>query len=247
MVPYERRKEILQLLEAKEIVTLEDFCELLKGVSESTIRRDLKTLENEGHINLLRGGAAKLKGGYYDTPVESRNQLNVEEKEKIAKTAAAIVQDGDVVYLDAGSTPLLMVKYLQGKRITLVTTNTGIAAELKSSDLECIMVGGRMNVKTASVYGGLTNQILQGLHFDKAFLGASGFSKQGGINTPDLEEAKKKQIIRNNSRKTYVLADSSKDGKETMCKIFDMGEVKIICDQETDTLKECGNYTIADA
>lgn len=247
MVPYERRKEILQLLEAKEIVTLEDFCELLRGVSESTIRRDLKTLENEGHINLLRGGAAKLKGGYYDTPVESRNQLNVEEKEKIAKTAAAIVQDGDVVYLDAGSTPLLMVKYLQGKRITLVTTNTGIAAELKSSDLECIMVGGQLNVKTASVYGGLTNQILQGLHFDKAFLGASGFSKQGGINTPDLEEAKKKQIIRNNSRKTYVLADSSKDGKETMCKIFDMGGVKIICDQETDTLKECGNYTIAGA
>lgn len=245
MVPYERRKEILQLLEAKEIVTLEDFCELLRGVSESTIRRDLKALENEGHINLLRGGAAKLKGGYYDTPVESRNQLNVEEKEKIAKTAAAIVQDGDVVYLDAGSTPLLMVKYLQGMQITLVTTNTAIAAELKSSELKCILVGGQLNVKTASVYGGMTNQILQGLHFDKAFLGASGFSKTAGINTPDLEEAKKKQIIRHNSRKTYVLADSSKDGKATMCKVFDMGEVKIICDQETDTLKECGNYTIA--
>ena len=246
MVPYERRKEILQLLEAKEIVTLEDFCELLGDVSESTIRRDLKTLENEGFINLLRGGAAKLKGGYYDTPVESRNQLNVEEKEKIAKTAAAMVQDGDVVYIDSGSTPLLMVKYLQGKRITLVTTNTGMASELKDSDMQCIMVGGQLNVKTASVYGGMTNSVLRELHFDKAFLGASGFSAKYGINTPDLEEVKKKQIIRNNSRKTYVLADSSKDGKETMCKIFEMSEVKIICDKVTDTLKEYNNYIIAD-
>lgn len=245
MVPYERRKEIIRLLEAKEIVTLEEFCELFPGVSESTIRRDLKSLENEGHVNILRGGAAKLKGGYYDTPVESRSQLNVEEKERIAKIAAEMVKDGDVVYIDAGSTPLLMVKYLMDKNITIVSTNTGIASALQNSDIECILVGGHLNVKTASVYGGMTDSFLRNLHFDKAFLGASGFSKNAGINTPDLSEARKKQIVRDNSRKTYVLADSSKDGKETMCKIFDIGEVTIICDQETDTLVEYGNYKIA--
>lgn len=245
MVPYERKKEILQLLEAKEVVTLEDFCNLLKEVSESTIRRDLKALESEGHINLLRGGAAKLRGGYYDTPVESRTQLNVEEKERIARAAADLVRDGDVVYIDAGSTPLLMVKHLLGKQITIVSTNTDIPKELRDSNIECILVGGNINLKTSSTYGGMTDSELRSLHFDKAFLGASGFSKGAGINTPELNEAKKKQIVRNNSRKTYVLADSSKDGKETMCKIFEVGEVPIICDEETDTLKECGNYKIA--
>lgn len=245
MIPYERKKEILQLLENADIVTLEDFCDLLNDVSESTIRRDLKTLEKEGHIELLRGGAAKLKGGYYDTPVTSRNQINVEEKELIAQKAACMVNDGDVVYIDAGSTPLMMVKYLIGKKITIVTTNTEIGTKLMGSDIECILVGGKLDVRTASVYGGMTIQSLQQLFFDKAFLGASGFSMKAGINTPELEEVKKKQIVRHNSRKTYVLADSSKDGKETMCKIFEMGEVKIICDRETDTLKECGNYIIA--
>lgn len=246
MVPYERKKKILEFLEAKEVVTLEDFCELLQGVSESTIRRDLKALETEGFINLLRGGAAKLQGGYYDTPVESRNQLNVEEKERIAQKAADLVRDGDVVYIDAGSTPLLMIKYLISKNITLVSSNTDIARVLQGSDMECIMVGGKINLKTSSTYGGMTDTVLSSLHFDKAFLGASGFSKNAGINTPDLNEARKKQLVRKNSRKTYVLTDSSKDGKETMCKVFDVGEVMIICDEETDTLKECGNYMIAE-
>ncbi|MGL5260165.1 MAG: DeoR/GlpR family DNA-binding transcription regulator [Lachnospiraceae bacterium] len=245
MVPYERRKEILQLLDQKEIVSLEEFCELLQDVSSSTIRRDLKVLESEGHIELLRGGAAKLKGGYYDTPVESRTQLNVEEKEIIAKYAANMVQDGDVVYIDSGSTTLLMVKYLVKKRITIVTTNTDIPIELKNSEIECIMVGGKINVKTASLYGGLTDHILQGLHFDKAFLGASGFSKKAGINTPDLNESNKKQLIKQNSRKVYILADSSKDGKTSMCKIFELGEVTIICDCETPDLIEGENYIIA--
>ncbi|MFI3173361.1 MAG: DeoR/GlpR family DNA-binding transcription regulator [Eubacteriales bacterium] len=245
MVPYKRRKEIVQVLEENEIITLEEFCELLSGVSESTIRRDLKALENEGRIDLLRGGAAKLRGGFYDTPVDSRTQLNVEEKERIAKLAAGMVKDGDVIYIDAGSTPLLMLKYLLDKHITVVSTNVRVALEVQSSDIDCILVGGQLNIKTASVYGGETNSFLRTLHFDKAFLGASGFSENAGINTPDLNEARKKQIIKQNSRKTFVLADSSKDGKESMCKVFNLEDVTIICDQEVDLLVEHGNYIVA--
>lgn len=245
MIPYERRKQMLQQLEESELVTLEDFCEVLPGVSQSTVRRDLKTLEDEGHIVLLRGGAARLKKGLTDTPVNARSILHVKEKEIIAKCAAALVKDGEVIYLDSGSTPMRMVKHLRDKQITIVTTSATIFQEMEGRSAECIIVGGEINFNTGSIIGTLTNSLLKDIFFDKAFIGASGFSLQAGINTPDLRETQKKQIVKENSKEAFVLADHFKAGKTTMCKIFEMGEVTIICDQESELLTSSGNYIIA--
>ena len=126
MIPFERRKQILQALENSEVVTLTDFAQVLEGISESTIRRDLKVLSDEGEIVLLRGGAAKLKQGSHEVSFGSRNILSVKEKERIAQTAANLVADGEVIYLDAGSTALRMMKYLANKDVTIVTTNAMI-------------------------------------------------------------------------------------------------------------------------
>ena len=101
MIPYERRQILLTELEKQDMVTLGDFAKALNGVSESTIRRDLKILEGEGQIVLLRGGAAKIKTGSYDTPINSRGLYKIKEKEAIAKTAAQLVGDGEVIYIDA--------------------------------------------------------------------------------------------------------------------------------------------------
>ena len=106
MIPYERRQEMLKLLGTKDVVQLGDFCETLSDVSESTIRRDLKTLEAEGQVTLLRGGGVKLRQGSYDVPVNSKTIVNVSAKEKIAGYAASLVQDGEDIYIDAGSTVL---------------------------------------------------------------------------------------------------------------------------------------------
>lgn len=246
MVPYERRKILLSQLEKNEIVTLGEFSNVLENISESTIRRDLKTLESEGEIVLLRGGAAKLRDDSYDTPVKAKSLLNVEQKERIAKKASSFVEDGDVVYLDSGSTALAMVKYIKNKKITLVTSNAMIFSELQDSELECIIVGGKISNATGSILGGYTNNMLENMFFDKAFIGASGFSAQAGINTPNAQEAEKKKIIKRNAKNTYVLADSSKSDKTTMCKVFDLNEVTTISDCETDTLLLGGNYIIAE-
>ena len=87
---------MLQLLEKNEVVSLDDFCKKLQGVSESTVRRDLKTLEAEGQIVLLRGGGARLKKGSYEVPVNSKSIKNVNEKENIARYAAGLVKDGEI-------------------------------------------------------------------------------------------------------------------------------------------------------
>lgn len=245
MIPFERRKQMLQALENSEIVTLEDFKQILGEISESTIRRDLKALANEGEIVLLRGGAAKLMSGSHETSLASRHILHVNEKDTIARFASELVQDGEVIYLDAGSTTLRMAKYLKNKDITIVTTNALIVPELENAKCRCVLVGGDLIISTASLVGPLTDTLLADMYFDKAFIGATGFSMKAGISTPDTREAKKKQIVRNNSNKSYVLVDSSKSGKSAFYKIFNLGEVMIICEKETPILLESQNYCIA--
>ena len=245
MIPYQRRLQMLQLLEESEIVSLNDFCQALNNVSESTVRRDLKTLEAEGQIILLRGGGACLKKGSYEVPVNSKSIKNVTEKERIARYAASLVNNGESIYLDSGSTTLRMASHLKNKDITVVTTNAMILQEIQESKLKCILIGGELNISTASILGTKTNSELATMFFDKAFLGCNGFSEQAGISTPDIREAEKKQIVRRNSSETYVMADSSKSGKNTLCRVFEPGEVTIICEKETDVLVACGNYMIA--
>ncbi|MCD8121763.1 MAG: DeoR/GlpR family DNA-binding transcription regulator [Clostridiales bacterium] len=235
---------MLQLLGKKEVVSLNDFLEELDGVSESTIRRDLKTLEAEGQIIMLRGGGACLKQGSYEVPINSKAIKNVNEKEMIAKYAAGLVNDGESIYLDSGSTLLRMVQHLLNKDITIVTTNAGIFQDLQDARFKCFTVGGELNVKTASILGTRTNSELSEMYFDKAFIGCNGFSERAGVSTPDIREAEKKQIVCRNSEASYVLADSSKSGKNTLCKVFELGEVPIICEKETDMLIASGNYIV---
>lgn len=246
MIPYERRKLMLDELGKRDVVSLDEFSVVLGGVSQSTVRRDLKILEGEGQVVLLRGGAAKMKTGSYDTPVTSRSLLKVKEKEKIAKTAADIVKDGEVIYIDAGSTTLRMVKHLKNKKISIVTTNAMVFSEIVETNLECTLVGGEILKSTASIVGPLTDNTLMNMYFDKAFIGATGYDLKSGINTPDYREANKKSIVKNNSKEVFVLVDTSKEKKRTMCKAFELKECILITEKETDFLKDNTKYIIAD-
>ena len=244
MIPYERRLQIAQLLEQNEVVSLDEFCEALGGVSESTVRRDLKTMEREGEITLLRGGGACLKRDSYEIPVMSKKMKNVSEKDRIAKAAAELVEDGDSIYIDSGSTALDMMKYLRDKNITVVITNALIYSELQSPNIKCIIAGGEINIATASIRGITTNNFLKSYYFDKAFVGMSGFSLEAGYNTPDLLEAEKKRIVCKNAKKAYILADSSKSGKSTLCKVLDLNQATIICNKVTEVVKGAEEYII---
>jgi DeoR family transcriptional regulator, fructose operon transcriptional repressor len=246
MIPYERRNKILNLLSKKGIINLEEFCTALNTVSESTIRRDLRILEKEGMVENLRGGATKLLNSSFDTPIYSRKILHVDEKEKIAKTAAALVQNGDMIYLDVGTTVIRMVKYLKHKKISIVTTDASIIQELGDTDLTCILVGGEIIPNTASLVGPMTDTLLKELFFDKAFLGTYGFDLKAGFSSPDIRESTKKKIVKENSNQVYILADSSKEGKRSLAKSFDLGECTLITDKLSDLVKNNTNYILAE-
>ena len=245
LIPYERQNIILEQLEKTEVVSLSQLCEILKGTSESTVRRDLQQLAKDGKIEVLRGGAARLVDGSFDTPVASRKVIHEHEKELIAETAAALVRDGDVIYLDVGTTTIRMVKYLKKKKVRIVTTDARIVSEIMGTNLDCVLVGGDIIKETASLVGPMTDNVLKTLFFNKAFIGAFGFDVESGYNCPDFREYNKKKIVQANSKEVYVLADSSKEGKRSMCKFYGLDECILITDAESEFVRKNTKYIIA--
>lgn len=247
MIPYERREKIMTELEKEDIIYIDDFLKVFDGVSESTIRRDIKSLEEEGLIVALRGGAVKAKINSYDIPVGTKKLLYTEEKEKIGKLAASLIEDGEVIYIDSGTTCSAMVRHIKAKNVKIITTNLQVLNELDDKYIDkCIIVGGEVNKNLDSVAGPLTDTTLQNLNFDKAFVGASGFGFKAGVNTPEFTEANKKSIVKDNSKKCYVLADSSKFNKSTLCKAFELSEATLITNEFIDSFENKLKYMIAD-
>lgn len=244
MIPYIRRQNIISELKNDEVVYVEELAKNL-NMSVSTIRRDLKILVDEGQIVSLRGGAIKLKAGSYEIPLQTKQLLNIEKKQKIAQYAASIVMDGEVIYIDSGTTTLYMLKYLKKKKITVVTSNTQVINELIDSNITGIILGGEISKTLGSVVGPITEKLLMNMFFDRAFVGASGYSVLGGINTPDAREAIKKELVKTNSKITYVLVDSSKANITSFCKAFNLSECTIITDEKNDILEKHANYVIA--
>ncbi|MGN8648130.1 DeoR/GlpR family DNA-binding transcription regulator [Gracilibacillus sp. HCP3S3_G5_1] len=247
MIPYIRQKKIIEALEEKEIIYIEEFLETFNDISESTLRRDLKVLEEEGQIILLRGGGVKLKINALELPVGTKKFLYKNEKEKIARLAASFVKNEEVVYIDSGTTCLSIPKYIKAKDIKIVTSNIQVLNELDNPNIsDCIIVGGEVNKDLDSINGPLTDTILKNLFFDKAFVGTTGFGLREGINTPDFREASKKTIINSNSKKCYILADSSKYKKSSLCKAFELNQCSLITDKKIEELDGRVEYYVAE-
>ena len=204
MVPELRKEEILKSIKKRDISYIKDLAAEL-NISLSTVRRDVAALEQEGSVIVMRGGAVKYK---------------------------ALVEDGDCVYVDSGTTTVGMLKYLQGKRITIVSSSTELLDNLPIKNAKCILLGGEVRDDLESVLGALTEKMISDMYFDKAFIGANGYIPDGGIYTYDDREARKKVIVKDHSKVVYVLMDTSKKNKYAFSKVFDLGEAILITEEE---------------
>lgn len=254
MVPDLRREAILASLEGEEIFYLEDILKKFDMISESTLRRDLKVLEENKQIECLRGGVIR-KIHKNDTQAKEENDLDIDIKQnlnthnklKIAKYAASLIEDKDVIYIDSGTSCACMMQFLEDKNIVIVTSNVNIIEKYRnlSNNIEVISVGGKLNKKLGSFYGPITENNLKNFNFNKAFLGTTSINSTSGVTTPDLAEANKKQIVKANADKSYILADSSKFNKFAMCKVCELNECDIITDKYVNLLDNCKSYSIA--
>lgn len=211
MLTEERFTKILSILESMGSVTVQQLMTQL-GASESTIRRDLNTLDAEGKLTKVHGGAI-LKHGMYSTrddEVLTRKEKNKEAKIKIAKYAAGLIGTGDFVYLDAGTTTELMIDYIEQKQITFVTNAISHAKKLAERGFTVYLLGGEFKAVTEAIVGEEAVTTLEKYNFTKGFWGTNGVSVQKGFSTPEVKEAMVKKKSMESCKECYILADESK-------------------------------------
>lgn len=244
MIQYERKQLILDQLRGSELAHIEELVDTT-GASPSTVRRDIDALVRSGQVIALRGGAIKLNDRPYELPTSAKQLINREAKQAIAAAAAELVNDGDTVYIDSGTTTLQMMPLLRTRRIHVITSNTQIFSMAPGDKVRITILAGDWIASIGSIAGSLTERLLSELFFDKAFIGASGCSLKAGINTFDIREATKKRIVHDNSEESYVLLDSSKFGKSTLCKAFELSETSLITDEYHELLAGTKSYIVA--
>lgn len=206
----ERESAILSRLAEEGALSVSGMATDL-GVSEVTIRGDLRALEQEGLLVRTRGGARPATVKH----ILQRQKVNVEAKERIAAAAARLVVDDDTVMIEAGTTTALIVKYLTERRGVQIVTNSTLAfnnARLIPS-LHTILTGGVFRRDSESLVGPLAERAIEDFNTRIAFLGTDGFSPERGLTTRFVEGGQVARLMRNRAEETWLVADSSKFGQ----------------------------------
>lgn len=229
MSQIERRKEILRLLIRDGYGSVPMLARSL-DVSEMTIRRDLRALEQEGLIRRTHGGAVSSRLSQVELDYRVRLNQNVDAKKRIAKHAAALVESGDVIFLDAGTTVLAMAPYLlEHMPLTVVTHSLAVAEQMAGYEgVHLILVGGELRRDIMCLVGPLTQQSLQTFQVRYAFLGSGGIDVNRGLTHSTLEEVPVKRVAVGIAEKVIALVDSSKFGRKGIMYYLPLDEVDMI-------------------
>lgn len=211
MFTEERYNIILQELKAKGIISVNDLVKMLNA-SESTVRRDLNALDSEGLLRKIHGGAIQIgeSASKHDYKVNIRESLNLDEKNEIAKKAASLIEAGDVIYLDAGTTTENLINFIEADDITVVTNGIVHAKKLLEKGIKTFILGGEVKAITEAIVGSTAVEDLKKYNFTKGFFGTNGVSNKSGYTTPDINEAMVKSQAMKMCTESFVLADRSK-------------------------------------
>jgi DeoR family galactitol utilization operon repressor len=221
----EREHYIIDSLLEKGSISVADLSRSL-DVSEVTIRSDLNALEKRGVLSRVHGGAVPSIHPH----ILERQNLRTEEKLAIARAAAALVEDGDTIMVEAGTTPALLCRFLGGKRDVHVITNSVLAftAAKTNRDLKITLAGGEFRAATESFVGPIARETIQRFNVRFAFIGSDGFSAARGITTRLLEGGEIIKVMKDKARETVLLADSTKFGQAGLATILPLSGLDAI-------------------
>lgn len=213
----ERQSQIVESLLSKGRVSVSEICDEFH-VSEMTARRDLARLEHQGLLRRYHGGAEAILGRSYEPSFKTRASRFQAAKAAIGMKAAELIADGESIALDVGTTTLEIVPALAEKHnLTIVTSCLQIAnAVVRQLALEVaarlILTGGVVRPRELSMVGPIPEKTYEGLHVDKAFVGAAGISPENGLTEFNVDDAQIKQVLIRSARECIVVADGSKFG-----------------------------------
>ncbi len=199
-------------------------------VSEMTIRRDLSELEKEGFLRRIHGGAVREVSRIYEPPFNVRKTICTEEKILISQKAVELVEEGETIAIDSGTTAIELAKQLtEFRNLTIATPSIHIALLfLSNPGIETILSGGKVRKTEGSLIGEITRNTFKNLFFDKFFLSTAGISIESGFTEYIMDDAAIKKLIMSHSKKTIALMDSSKFNQTAFSQVCALKDVDVI-------------------
>ncbi|MDQ0204998.1 DeoR/GlpR family DNA-binding transcription regulator [Pectinatus haikarae] len=228
MYPHDRGKQIITILLKRKFQTVTALAKQLYA-SESTIRRDLKTLEQCGEIERVNGGALIIENSQLERPISLTNRENIDKKKLIAELAFDFIGDNKKIFLDSSSTCFFLAKKMQTLNNLTITTNGLLTAYILSaeSDSQVYCTGGAVYSKRSSVNGYHACRYIAEHNADIAFISCKGISRSG-ISDLKEEEAQIKRMYQQQSDRTIVLVDSTKFNKSYFCTALPFDKIDVI-------------------
>lgn len=245
MLKEERQQVILDLLDQRKIIKISDLTTVI-DVTEMTIRRDLKELEQHNLLTRIHGGAMFAEGNDV-LPIElshiEKKQLNLNEKQEIASLAANEINDGDVIFLGAGTTLELVYDFLKIKHAIILTNSIFVFNKFQfDSRFELILIGGNYRPLTGAFYGSITSTMLRDIHVDKAFIGVNAIH-QNSLYNANADEGIIERLVLENAGRTYILADNSKFNQKAFYHFYDLSLADMLLTDSQFSEKLLTNYS----
>lgn len=233
---YERLEEITKLVNKQGTVRISEIAKTL-DVTDMTVRRDLAELEEQGVLTKIHGGARSNKAFQYrEYSHKEKHVQNSEAKRYIAQKAAALIEEGDTLFLGPGTTVEALAQEINQTRLTVITNCLpvfNILLPKQSEQFQVFLLGGEMRQVTEAFVGEITNTILDKMRFGKVFF--SGNAVKGSIvMTSTFAEAYTQQLAIKHSVEKYLLIDSSKIGKDDFTEVCDLSELTAVVTEGKD-------------
>lgn len=228
MLAITRRNLIKDIILDQKSVTVSNLSKKF-NVTEETIRKDLQTLENEGILKRIYGGAYVEESVQGDVDVSLRENILVKDKEIIADECVPYVKDGDSIFLDASTTSYYIASKILNRRITLITNSLKIATLVATSDaVKLILVGGVYDNKSMSFLGKTAENHIRNYFVDKSFVSCRSVHLEFGITDSNEQQAEIRKIAFKHSHQKFLVADHTKFNKTSFSFIAELDEIDII-------------------
>jgi DeoR family fructose operon transcriptional repressor len=236
---------IAELCQKKDQVSVDEMVEMI-GVSPATIRRDLQEMEDMRIISRYHGGARIIP--YQDElHMLLRSETNIRQKREVARYAASLLHDNQMIYLDAGTTTYEIIPFIKAKNITVVTPGIRHALELARKEIATIVLGGPLRAESELTAGRTTVEQIKDHHFDLALMATNGIHDNNGFTTFSETIALTKNTAMTQSKLSYIVTDSSKFYMLQPAVFAKFDDAIVICDDLPESFRNSGiRYILPD-
>ncbi|WP_314062589.1 DeoR/GlpR family DNA-binding transcription regulator [uncultured Vagococcus sp.] len=233
-----RQEKIIELLQEKKRLKVAFIAEKL-NVTEMTVRRDLKEMEQEGLLTRMHGGAKlneKNELSFSELTHLEKKNIHLQEKSEIAQSIAQLIANGETIFLGSGTTIEFVYDYLTVEEARIVTNSIHVFDKFKhDSRFDLILIGGTYRGKTGSFVGTITNDFIETIYVDKAFIGVNAISENYVFNSNE-EEGLCQKLILDSAKEKYIVADHSKFNKQDFYRFYSLDDIDyLITDSQLDS------------